>query len=127
MIVVNTNVVVSGLRSRKGASNALLNKMVNGSVAYALSPALILEYEDVLKRPGLLWDPPVLSTDEVDVVLDALCAMSVPVVPWFRFRPFLTTRRTITLSSAPWRPAPGLSSQVTRCSGMATFRRSASR
>lgn len=89
MIVVDTNVVVSGLRSRKGASNALLNKMVKGSVAYALSPALILEYEDVLKRPGILGDPPVLSGDEVDVVLDALCAMSVPVVPWFRFRPFL--------------------------------------
>lgn len=82
MIVVDTNVVVSGLRSRMGASNALLNKMVKGSVAYALSPALILEYEDVLKRPGILGGPPVLSGDEVDVVLDTLCAMSVPVVPW---------------------------------------------
>ena len=51
-IVVDTNVVVSGLRSRQGSSNLILNNMLCGATRFALSPALVLEYKDVLKRPG---------------------------------------------------------------------------
>lgn len=89
MIVVDTNVVVSGVRSRRGASNVVLNYMLNGVTRFALSPALVLEYEDVLKRPGMLGDPPPISHEQVDELLDALCKMAVEVSPWFRFRPFL--------------------------------------
>lgn len=42
-----------------------------------------------MKRPGLLGDPPTLSLQQVDAILDALCARAVPSLPWFRFRPFL--------------------------------------
>lgn len=89
MIVVDTNVVVSGLRSRQGASNLILNDMLNGKTRFALSPALLLEYEDVLKRPGILGQKPSLSYEQIDVILDALCSMAFEVSPWFRFRPFL--------------------------------------
>jgi|GEM_PF-301779 len=89
MIVVDTNVVVSGLRSRQGASNLILNNMLSGRTQFALSPALVLEYEDVLKRPGMLGQNSPISHDQIDIVLDALCLMAVEVSPWFRFRPFL--------------------------------------
>lgn len=35
MIVVDTNVVVSGLRSRQGASNLILNNMLSGRTQFA--------------------------------------------------------------------------------------------
>jgi len=89
MIVVDANVVLSGLRSRNGASNAVLQEMVTGGIEFALSPAIALEYEDVLKRPGLLGPVSWISTDEIDVVLDAIFAGATLIAPWFRFRPFL--------------------------------------
>ncbi len=46
--------------------------MLTGDIAFALTPAVALEYEDVVKRSGLLGQPPALSIDDVDVVLDAL-------------------------------------------------------
>jgi predicted nucleic acid-binding protein len=64
--------------------------MLLGSIAFALSPAVTLEYEDVLKRPGLLGTPPSASGEDIDVALDALCMMAKLNSPWFRFRPFLS-------------------------------------
>ena len=63
--------------------------MVSGELAFALSPAAMLEYEDVLGRPGILGDDPWMSQKDVGIILDALCARCVPSLPWFRFRPFL--------------------------------------
>jgi putative PIN family toxin of toxin-antitoxin system len=89
MIVVDANVVVSALRSSKGASHLLLRKMLVGGVAFALSPAIAVEYEDVLKRPGMLGDTPWISNEEIDTVLDAVISRAMLVSPRFRFRPFL--------------------------------------
>ena len=45
-IVVDTNVLVAGLRSRNGASNALLHKIHDGkNFVLHLSTAAVLEYE----------------------------------------------------------------------------------
>ena len=54
--VIDTNVVVSALRSRFGASNDLIMRLANGEFIAAISNALVLEYEDVLYRPGMLPD-----------------------------------------------------------------------
>jgi len=88
MIVVDANVVLSGLRSSRGASHALLRRLLNGDVAFAVSPSVVIEYEDVLKRPGILGATQ-LGHDEIDVVLDGLTANATLVSNWFRFRPFL--------------------------------------
>lgn len=90
MIVVDTNVVLAGTMSRNGASYVVLRGMLLGTIPFAASPALILEYEDVLKRPGMLGTPPTLTVEEIDQVLDMLCERATPVSPWFRFRPFLS-------------------------------------
>lgn len=58
-------------------------------IPFAISPAVVLEYEDVLKRPGLLGSDPWIEPQGINTILDALCATAVSVLPWFRFRPFL--------------------------------------
>src|SRR5947209_5957695 len=49
-IVMDTNVLVAGLRSRRGASFRLLQLLGTGRFEIAISVALVLEYEDVLMR-----------------------------------------------------------------------------
>jgi Predicted nucleic acid-binding protein, contains PIN domain len=89
LIVVDANIVLRGLRSRNGASHRILRGMIEGEIAFALSPAVVLEYEDVLMRPGLLGDAPWIAPEEIGTLIDALCALCVEVSPAFRFRPFL--------------------------------------
>jgi predicted nucleic acid-binding protein len=89
MIVADAHVILRGIRSRHGASGYILAEMLKGNIAFALSTAIVLEYEDVLGRTGLLGTPPVATRMQVEVILDALCAGATLVSPWFRFRPFL--------------------------------------
>ena len=87
MNVVDANVLLSGLRSRNGASHRVLVGMLRGEIPFAASPAVIVEYEDLLKRPGILGPTPWLRPDQIDTVLDALCATLTPAFPFFRYRP----------------------------------------
>lgn len=63
--------------------------MLRGHLEFGLSPALLFEYEDVLKRSGVLGDPPKVTMQEVDIVLDALARCARPARSNFRFRPVL--------------------------------------
>ena len=72
-----------------GASHAIVRCILLAELRCAASPAVIFEYEDVLKRPGILGPKPAFSEADIDRVLDAICERAVHVVPWFRFRPFL--------------------------------------
>ena len=89
MIVADSNVIVRGIRSREGASGFILRAMLRGEIGFALSASLVMEYEDVLGRPGLLGDPPIATQEQVGIILDALCSKAALVSPWFRYRPFL--------------------------------------
>jgi putative PIN family toxin of toxin-antitoxin system len=89
MNVVDANVLVSGLRSRNGASHLILRAMLTGDVPITASPAVILEYEAVLKRPGMLGRRAWISPEEIDQILDVICLLAVPALPSFRFRPIL--------------------------------------
>lgn len=90
MIVVDANVILAAFLSSRGASHLLLRWMLAGDVPFALTPAVALEYEDVLKRPGILGSDPWLAENEIDIVLDAVFSRAELVSPWFRFRPFLS-------------------------------------
>lgn len=87
--VADTNVLVSAIRSPQGASGFVLKEMLAGKLSFGLSPALLLEYEDVLKRPDVLGTPPKISVAQVDVILDALCVRARRGQSYFRFRPVL--------------------------------------
>ena len=69
-IVIDTNVLLSALRSNRGASFLLL-MLIGQSDLFEinLSVPLVLEYEDVEKRPGLV---PALSMSDIDDILDYL-------------------------------------------------------
>ena len=86
-IVIDTNVFVSALRSNQGASFLLLTLIGQSDLfEINLSVPLVLEYEDVAKRPGLV---PALSEQEVDDVLDYLCFVGHRHPIFFLWRPFL--------------------------------------
>ena len=53
-VVIDTNVLVAALRSRRGASFRLLQELQKGRFGFALSVPLLFEYEDVLKRPAMV-------------------------------------------------------------------------
>ncbi|MGA8027213.1 MAG: putative toxin-antitoxin system toxin component, PIN family [Bryobacteraceae bacterium] len=97
-LVLDTNVLVAGLRSKRGASYLLLRLLAENRFRLNISVALALEYEDVLKRPGLLAG---LTETEIDAFLDYLLATSklAPSVP--RLRPSLDDpddERTVELA-----------------------------
>ena len=86
-IVIDTNVILSGLRSNQGASFLLLS-LVGQSDLFEinLSVPLVLEYEDVVKRPDLV---PNLTKAEIEDILDYLCLVARRHAIFFLWRPFL--------------------------------------
>lgn len=88
-IVLDTNVLVAALRSRQGASFALLSRLPSRQFQTAISVPLMMEYADVLARPGLLP----LSASAVDAVLDMICRESLHQPIHFLWRPQLRDPR----------------------------------
>lgn len=86
--VIDTNVIVAGLRSSMGASHRILEAIASDQADIALSVPLFLEYEDVLKRPEIRRDNG-LSLADVDVILDVLAAKSRHTTFHFLWRPQL--------------------------------------
>lgn len=76
--VLDTNVLVAGLRSRAGDAHRVLNAVVDGRVRPIVTVPLLFEYEDVLKRPGKVP----LSTAETDQFLKGFL-LSATCVRWY--------------------------------------------
>jgi putative PIN family toxin of toxin-antitoxin system len=88
-MVLDTSVLVAGLRSWTGASNLLLEYVLAGQIKPLLSVPLILEYEEVLKRPDQLLECG-LSADQIDSLLFVICTEGIQVNPTYRWRPQLS-------------------------------------
>jgi len=86
--VFDTSILVAGLRSRRGASYALLSLVADRIIRPLATPALFLEYEDVLKRPEHLLAMG-NSVIAVDRYLDALAEAIHPVEIHYSWRPQL--------------------------------------
>jgi putative PIN family toxin of toxin-antitoxin system len=87
-MVLDTTVVVAGLRSATGASRQLLLAALAKRFELLLSVPLFIEYEAVLTRAEHLKAAGVKAA-EVRELLDALASVAEPVVPNFRWRPML--------------------------------------
>ncbi|MFT3790397.1 MAG: putative toxin-antitoxin system toxin component, PIN family [Rudaea sp.] len=87
-IVLDTNVLVAGARSRLGASFALLKGLRSGRFTALASVALMIEYEAVLNRPEhLKAGRRTIAMN--DAFLDALCMSVEPVHLHYLWRPQL--------------------------------------
>lgn len=69
--VMDTNVLVAAFRSRTGASFEIFQRLRRDEWTAILSNHLIFEYEEVLKRDMATLS---LSLDDIDQILNALCA-----------------------------------------------------
>jgi putative PIN family toxin of toxin-antitoxin system len=86
-VVIDTNVLVAGLRSRRGSSFRLLTLVGTGKFDTHVSVPLVLEYEDVLLRelPHLP-----LTQEMVEAVIDFHCGVATKHPIFFLWRPFLS-------------------------------------
>ena len=85
-IVLDTSVIVAGLRTRSGAGNAVLRLVAQKRVTILATPPLFLEYEEVLKRPEHQLTHG-LTPEAVDEFLAELAALIEPVELHFQWRP----------------------------------------
>lgn len=83
-IVLDTNVLVSALKSSQGASFRLLSMVEHGSFTLHLSTTLVTEYEAVLKRDNIS-----LTTEEIDDIIDFICSRAVLNKIFYLWRPVL--------------------------------------
>jgi putative PIN family toxin of toxin-antitoxin system len=85
-IVIDTNVMVAGLRSRRGSAFRLLTFVGTGRFDIHLSVPLVLEYEEVLLR-----ELPHLQVPRslVEDVLDFHCTVATRHQIFFLWRPYL--------------------------------------
>jgi putative PIN family toxin of toxin-antitoxin system len=87
--VLDTSVIVAGLRSRLGASNRILTLVAEQRLVPLVTTALFLEYEDVLSRPEQRLATH-MSEEDVAGFLAAFASAAEPVDVHFLWRPQLT-------------------------------------
>jgi len=85
-IVIDTNVIVSALKSRNGYSFKLLSIIDDERFYISISVPLILEYEDAIKRERSKIG---LNYEDVDSVLDYICYIGKKSEIYYLWRPYL--------------------------------------
>jgi predicted nucleic acid-binding protein len=86
--VLDTNVVVAGIRSPGGASAEILRRVLKRSVQAVCSVPLFLEYEAVLLRPEQLAAAEINDRDVFNF-LDVFASVILPIEIQFLWRPQL--------------------------------------
>jgi putative PIN family toxin of toxin-antitoxin system len=86
--VLDTDVIVAAVRSARGASRGLLERIRAGRLVGLISVPLLLEYEAVLSRPEHMRERG-LSFAEVEAILDGLAEVMEHVVLHYLWRPLL--------------------------------------
>jgi len=86
-IVVDTNVLVAGLRSNRGASYKLLTILNDARWQVNISTTLIFEYEEILKRSSLELG---LSFPDIDAIIRGICSICNQRQIFYVWRPTST-------------------------------------
>jgi putative PIN family toxin of toxin-antitoxin system len=87
--VLDTNIIVAGLYSKRGASYQLIKAALSGELAIAISPLVAFEYEGVLHQKmeeGFLK----VSQKDCGKILDTLFATAMIVWRPLQIRPHLS-------------------------------------
>ncbi|MFQ6105150.1 MAG: putative toxin-antitoxin system toxin component, PIN family [Candidatus Glassbacteria bacterium] len=85
-IVIDKNVLIAGLLSRKGASFRVLELISENKFDLVISVPLILEYEEATKRKSRTIG---LTYSEIDDILDYICFVADLREVFYLWRPFL--------------------------------------
>ena len=85
-VILDTNVLIAGLRSRRGASFALLELLAEDAFEVSVSVPLVLEYEAVARRQARGVG---LTHADVDAVVDFVCRQAHHRKIFYLWRPFL--------------------------------------
>ncbi|MEH1781166.1 MAG: putative toxin-antitoxin system toxin component, PIN family, partial [Nostoc sp.] len=85
-VVLDTNVIVAGLRSKRGSAFRLLTLVGTGVFDIHLSVPLVLEYREVLSRqlPNLY-----LTALDVEEFIEFHCSVATRHQIFFLWRPYL--------------------------------------
>lgn len=86
--VLDTSVIVSALRARRGVSNKLLRLVATGDIKPLVTTALFLEYEAVLSRPEQRLVTG-MNEDDIAGFMAAFASAAEPVDVYFQWRPML--------------------------------------
>lgn len=85
-IVIDTNVIVSALKSRNGFSYKLLSNIDDERFRVFISVPVILEYEDAIKRQKTKIK---LNKADIDAILDYICSIGEEREIYYLWRPYL--------------------------------------
>jgi putative PIN family toxin of toxin-antitoxin system len=85
-IIIDTNVIYSALRSKRGASAKLLSLIGTKRFEIHLSVPLVLEYEEILLREPVGWD---IRPQDIADLIDSLCLLGKRHQTYFTWRPTL--------------------------------------
>lgn len=85
-IVIDTNVLISALRSRRGASYKLLSLIDTGKFEVNISVPLVLEYEQTAQNHVSETS---LSIEDIGDILDYICRVSSQRKVFYLWRPIL--------------------------------------
>jgi len=88
VITLDTNTILAALLSQAGASHLILRLVLEEKLKLAISTPILFEYEDVLKRKGIL-EKINLSIAQVEDVLDLLVLLADKRSVYYRLRPNL--------------------------------------
>lgn len=84
--VLDTNVILSGLRSRNGASYQVLRMLYQNKFKIVVSVPLIFEYEEILKSK---LNRNIYTDEIIEQLLDSLCAIGEKSRVYYLWRPYL--------------------------------------
>jgi putative PIN family toxin of toxin-antitoxin system len=85
-VIMDTNVLVSALRSRSGASFRMLSLIDGGKFLLCVSVPLVLEYEAAAKRHLKAIGP---SSTDIDAIIDYICLVAEHHKVFYLWRPLL--------------------------------------
>ena len=90
LVVLDTSVLIAGLRSARGASYEVLRLIGSGAFDLCVSVPLVLEYEAVAKRLARELG---LTLKDIDNVLNYLCKVAQHRLIFYLWRPALPDPR----------------------------------
>lgn len=116
-VVLDTNVVVAGLISRRGAASALVDAVFRDRLSVAYTSAILREYAEVLDRPE--FADTILPADRIGVIVKLRASgllvkpATVPSADWSDVddRPFVAAalategKIVVTLNRRDFAPA----------------------